>query len=338
MNTTEISKVTVLGGGTWGTTAGFLLAGRAGAVSIWCYEPEVAESLNLARENRKYLPGIVAPNNVRAETGMAAALAGAGLVVFATPSGAAGPVLEAARPHVPAGIPVLNLSKGFDEAAGRPVSRLVAERLDAVDRIAVLSGPNLAREIALGLPTSTVLATADKGLGRRLLGLLMTPTFRVYLSDDPAGVELGGALKNIFALGAGICDGLGYGDNTKAAYLTRALVEMIRAGEALGARRDTFYGLSGFGDLVATAISRHSRNRSLGERIGRGMGLAEAEAATTGIAEGVGTTRILHRIGTERGLDLPITTEIHRILFEHGDPRAAVGALMGRSPKDEGER
>lgn len=337
----RFDRIAILGGGAWGTTLSLLFAGSGARVALWCFEPEVAAGIELTRENRKYLPGIPLPGTVRSTADLAGALSGAQLVVFATPSAVARPVLSAAHPVYPAGAPVLNVTKGLEEKTRRPVSELVRAMLPGAGPLAVLSGPNLAREVAQGLPGATIVASADPDLRRALLAQLMNPAFRVYASDDVTGVELGGALKNIFALGAGVCDGLGYGDNTKAAYLTRALVEMIRAGCELGAKRETFFGLSGVGDLMATAVSRHSRNRGLGERIGRGMTLAEAEAATTGIAEGVGTTRILHEFGVARGIDLPITAQLHGILFEGRDPRASVGALMTRAAKDEfaeGER
>ena len=332
----EFDRIAILGGGAWGTTLAALLSARAARVGLWCFEAECAATIERSRENRKYLPGIVIPANVRATPDMAEALAGARLLVFATPSAAARATLAAARPHLPPGIPVLNVTKGLTPEGG-VLTDLIAAELPGAGSLAALSGPNLAREVAQGLPGSSVVASADPALARALVALLMGPAFRVYLSDDLAGVELGGALKNIFALGAGICDGLGFGDNTKAAYLTRALVEMTRAGCALGARRETFQGLSGMGDLIATSASRHSRNRSLGERIGRGMTPAEAEAATVGVAEGVGATRVLYALGRARGLDLPITHELHRILFEGTPAREAVGALMGRSPKGEFE-
>lgn len=331
----RFEQVAILGGGAWGTTLSLLLSGAGARVALWCFEPEVAEGIERSRENRKYLPGIPLPGAVRATAVVAEALPGADLVVFATPSGVARPVLERASPHVAAGTPVLNVTKGLVAGSGRPVSELVRALLPSAGPLAVLSGPNLAREVAQGLPGSTVVASADADLRGRLLAVLMSPSFRVYASDDAAGVELGGALKNIFALGAGVSDGLGYGDNTKAAYLTRALVEMIRAGVALGARRETFFGLSGTGDLMATAMSRHSRNRALGERLGRGEPLDRAVAALPGIAEGVETTRILHAFARAHGLDLPITAELHAILFEGRDPRAAVHSLMTRAPRDE---
>jgi len=337
-------KVAIIGAGAWGTTLSSMIAQKSIKTAIWAYKKETAEDINRLRENREFLPGIAVAAQVFATHDLREAVSGAKYIILASPSHTLRNILKKIIPLMEDGAAIVSVTKGIEENTFATVSEIIAEELAAKfdekeirAKIAVVSGPNLAREIAAGLPSSTVVASASKKLRESIQEILSNNRFRVYTSDDIAGVQLGGSLKNIMAIGAGICDGLNYGDNTKAAFLTRALREMIRIGDFKGARQDSFYGLSGIGDLFATSYSKYSRNRTLGEKIALGNGLDIAEKLITGIAEGVHTAKAAYLFGVKEKMDLPVINEIYKILYEKKDPRESVMALMTRTLKDEME-
>jgi glycerol-3-phosphate dehydrogenase (NAD(P)+) len=287
-----------------------------------------------SRENTRHLPGVRLPESIAVTANACDATAAADLIVAAVPSSHLRATLETIRDRVPAGVPVMSVIKGIENVSFARPSRIIVETLG--DRpIVVLSGPSHAEEIARGMPASVVAAGVDPALNLAVTDALNHASFRVYTNTDLVGVELAGALKNILGLAAGICDGLGFGDNAKAALLTRGLVETARFAAALGGRQETFRGLAGVGDVMTTCFSRHGRNRSVGERIGRGESLAAILEGMIDVAEGVPTTRSVHELALGMGVPMPITAEVYQILFEAKPPRAAVSDLMLRDPKEE---
>jgi glycerol-3-phosphate dehydrogenase (NAD(P)+) len=332
-------QIAVIGAGSWGTTLAWLLGEKGLEVRLWCRSPEQAEAMCRERENRRYLPGLRLPDTLRAEADLAAAAAGADLMVVAVPAQAVGPILEALA-ATEAAAPLLCAAKGLERPGGRRISEVIAGAAAGRwrDRFALLSGPNLAGEVARRLPTATVVASPDGKLAGRFQALLATDFLRVYTNADVTGVELGGALKNVIAVGAGISDGLGYGDNSKAALITRGLSEMVRLAVVCGARPETLYGISGLGDLVATCGSPLSRNHTLGVRLGQGEALSQIMATMGQVAEGVPTTEAAYHLARAAGVEMPITAEMYAVLYEQKPPREAVAALMTRPYREEGER
>jgi len=324
----------VIGAGSWGTAFARLLALAGHKTVLWARRPELVEDLRRVRENREYLPGVPLPPSLAFTAGLGEALEGAEAAFFVVPSFALGEVARRAAPHVPPGIPIVHLVKGLEEGTGRRMSEILTEALPG-HPVFVLSGPCHAEEVARDHPTCVILAGEDPSLGERLQRELMTPRFRVYLSDDLLGVEYCGAVKNVLAIGVGIADGLGYGDNTRAALITRGLVELARFGRAVGARPETPFGLAGLGDLVATATSRHSRNRAVGFRIGRGERLADILAGMRMVAEGVHTSRWLYRLSGQLGVELPLCEAVYRVLHRGESPRDQIDRLMLRPPRRE---
>jgi len=331
-----VNGVGIIGAGGWGTAIAVMLGKRGVPVTLWARRPEVAAALSSERENAVYLPGIRLPDAVSV-TGDLAAAAAHRFLVLAVPSQAVGRVWAEVVRHITPAHTVLNVAKGLDEATGRRLSEVIAAQPSPVpvERLAVLSGPNHAEEVGRGVPTASVVASASRSTAELWQELLMGPEFRVYTNDDVAGVELGGALKNVIALAAGMSDGLGFGDNTKAAIITRGLSEMARLGAAMGARVLTFSGLSGMGDLVATCTSGHSRNMRAGRRIGRGEPPDAVAASTPMVIEGVPTCRAALILAKRYGVDMPITEAVGAVLFDGKAPSEAVAELMGRGPKDE---
>jgi glycerol-3-phosphate dehydrogenase (NAD(P)+) len=327
----------VLGGGSWGTTLAAHLAGLGWSVRLWDVDGANLERIRAERENRKYLPGVALPDSLEVEFDLAAALAGAGLVTWAVPSIALRTVARAAQPHLAPDVLEACATKGLEPDTGghpRRMSEVLAAELGDRPR-AVIVGPSHAEEVSRGVPTSVVSAAARLAWAEAVQQAFFAPRFRVYAQDDLAGVELGSALKNVIALAAGVGDGLGYGDNTKGALLTRGLAEMSRLGVALGGRRETFFGLSGMGDLITTAISRHSRNRRVGEELARGRALAEVLRDLGQVAEGVNTAPAALALAAEHGIEVPITREVCAVLFDGKTPHDALAALLSRDPKRE---
>lgn len=334
-----VRRLAVLGAGAWGTTLARLLARKELAVKLWAYEPEVVDGILTSRENARFLPGVSLPAKVEPTADLAEAVADAQLVLFAVPSHAARPILTRLAPLLPHPVPLVSVTKGIEEGSLKLLSQVMEDVLptDMAGRIAVLSGPSFAREVCQDCPTAVLLAGEDQELVHQLQQLLMTPTFRVYAGSDVIGAQVGGALKNIMAIAAGVIDGLALGHNARAALVTRGLAEMIRFGVALGADVRTLYGLSGLGDLVLTCTGQLSRNHDVGVRLGRGETLEEIQRDTYSVAEGVRTSRATLGLAARLQVEMPIVQEIAAVLFEHKDPERAVSELMNRSAKDEVE-
>ena len=334
----ERMSVAVLGAGSWGTTLAILLHENGHEVRLWEFDGDQAAALKTDRENKKFLPGVLVPKAIGIETDLAAALEGAGLVLFVVPSHVVRTVAaDAARSGViESNVIIVNAAKGLEEKTLKRMSEVLLDELPVErERVCTISGPSHAEEVSKRMPTSVVVAGVDREIIQSVQEVFFGPYFRVYTNSDVPGVEIGVALKNIIAIAAGVCDGLGYGDNTKAALLTRGLVEITRLGTALGARRETFFGLAGIGDMIATCLSRHSRNRHVGEKIGRGEPLDKVLGDMVMVAEGVRTTRAAVELGKKMGIDLPIITSVHEVLFSGMDPRRAINDLMNRPPQEE---
>ncbi len=332
-----MAKVTVIGAGGWGTALAAALGRHGGLPTLWCRRPDLAATLRRDRVNPTYLPDVFLPEAVRVTDDRREAVAGAETVVWAVPSAklravAAG--FAAVAEFAPA-VRFVSAVKGLEIGSDLRMSQLLREVFPEQSTV-VLSGPNHAEEVSRGIPSASVLAGPPE-LAGELQGLFSSPVFRLYTTSDGLGVELGGALKNVFALAAGMSDGLGFGDNSKAALVTRALAEMVRLGTALNGRRETFYGLSGTGDLMVTAFSRHSRNRRVGERLAQGETLAAITEGTATVAEGVTTARAAWHLAQRHGVDAPITEAVHAVLYE-GEPVAdALRRLLARGLRSEEE-
>jgi glycerol-3-phosphate dehydrogenase (NAD(P)+) len=332
-----MQRVTILGAGSWGTALTTRLE-RCERVTLWARNPEVATRLEATRENATYLPGIRLAKNVHVTADLRSSLAHAECVVFAIPSAGMREVAKAAAPYIPLSALLVNASKGLEDTTGLRLSEIIQHSLPLhPSPLAALSGPNFALEVARGIPTASVAASTDPEAAERCRALWMGPTFRVYTSTDLVGVELAGAMKNVIAIAAGICEGLGFGDNSRAALLTRGLAEMTRLGLALGARQATFLGLAGVGDLIATGGSRLSRNYRVGIGLGQGKPLDAIIAGLGQVAEGVPTTRAICLLGRRVGVELPISEGLYRVLFEGSSVREEWMRLMLRPPKEEYE-
>jgi len=332
-----MARIAVMGAGSWGTAVGKVLADAGADVVMWARREEVAAGINAGHCNRAYLPDIVLPATVSASTDPAEVLAGAHEVVLAVPSQSLRANLEKWVGLLEPGAGVISLAKGIETGSLKRVSEVVAEVAGLPEgRIAALSGPNLAREIAEGQPAATVIACTDQERATRLQDAFSTPYFRPYTNPDVVGCEIGGATKNVIALVCGIASGMGLGDNTMATLVTRGLAETTRLGVALGANQMTFAGLAGLGDLVATCTSPLSRNRTFGERLGRGETLEQAQAATRGqVAEGVKSCTSIRELARREGVEMPLTEAIHEICHEGGDAVEVAVRLMSRSTKPE---
>lgn len=332
-------RIAVLGAGSWGTAIAAHLASSANEVRIWAREAEVVEGINHERRNPLFLTDLEIPRGVEAYARLEDALRGAELVVMAVPSRWTREIAVQAAPHVPREATVLNLAKGFDYRSGERLSVIIAEELQRDQRkgVAVLSGPNHAEEVSRRVPSATVIACGDADLARELQAVFSSHYFRVYTNRDVIGVEVGGAYKNVVAIAAGILDGLGLGDNTKASLITRGLAEMARFGAALGANPITFSGLSGVGDLIVTCISRYSRNRGFGEELGRGRSPQEVLQESRMVVEGVYTTGIVMDLARQRGVETPIAAGVKAILDGDSKPAEVASWLMTRRLKEETE-
>ncbi|NDR53974.1 NAD(P)H-dependent glycerol-3-phosphate dehydrogenase [Actinomyces sp. 565] len=336
MSPVSVDKAAVIGAGAWGTTFAGLLAQAGAPTVIWARRPEVAEEIN-AGTNTRYLPGVRLPDIVTATTDIREAVAGAGLVVVVVPSQTARGVLTPLRGCLDDDATVVSLMKGVEAGTGLRMSQVIAEALALpARRIAVVSGPNLADEIAAGQPTATVVAAQDEAVAARVAALCATGTFRPYTNTDVLGVELCGAVKNVIALAVGITAGRGFGDNSKATVITRGLVEITRLGLALGASPETFAGLAGMGDLVATCSSPLSRNQTFGRRLGEGMSVEEAAAASRGVAEGAKSARAVLDLATAHGVDMPITAGVVAVVEGAATVEEISDALLSRPRKAEG--
>jgi glycerol-3-phosphate dehydrogenase (NAD(P)+) len=330
----SFQHVGIIGAGSWGTALALLLHENRLPVTLWGHDAAQIAALTATRENTAYLPGVPLPESFRftAELGD---LVGCDLLLLVTPSKAAREVAaRLSTTALPASTVLLSCTKGVERGSGLRMSEIVAESLPR-NPVAVLSGPSHAEEVARKMPTAIVLGCRDHAVLARLQPAFSTPFFRAYTNDDVAGIELGGALKNIFALAAGVSDGLGLGDNSKAALVTRALAELIRLGVALGGKRETFQGLSGIGDLMVTCFSRHSRNRAVGERLGRGERLADIVASMNMVAEGVPTTYSGYECARRLGIETPIIDQMRALLDGASSAREVATNLLTRDPKAE---
>ncbi len=330
-------KISVIGSGGWGTAITLLLCRNSHSVCLWSYKEEESERLEKDRENKEFLPGVLFGSaDITFTSDMETAVNYGDIIVSAVPSGA---VRETARKigKYANGKTIVNISKGFDENTLQRISEVFEEEAKG-STIAVLSGPSHAEEVAREIPTTNVLACKDEDASLLLQKVFMSDTFRVYTNPDIIGVEIGGALKNIIALCAGISDGLGFGDNTKAALMTRGLHEIKRLGKALGAKESTFSGLSGVGDLIVTCTSMHSRNRRCGILIGQGKTLSEARDEVHMTVEGVSATVAAYKLSKKYNVEMPITEAAYKVLFENKPAKEAVYELMKRDYKSEGDK
>ena len=332
--------VGVIGAGAWGTALARHLAGKGAVVRLWAYEPEVVETIRDKGENRLYLPGVGLPPSVTATGSLEEAVRGSHWLVFAVPSHVARSVLQKLAPLLSVPVPLVSATKGIEEDTFKLMTQVMGEVLPSgmARSLMVLSGPSFAIEVARGRPTVVSLAGEDSGLVRRLQSKLMTPLFRVYAGTDVLGLQLGGALKNVIALAAGVVDGLDLGHNARAALITRGLAEMIRLGTAMGADPRTFYGLSGMGDLVLTCTGALSRNHTVGVRLGKGESLDAILKDMRAVAEGVRTSRAALGLAMRHHVEMPIVREVHAALFDGKPCARAVSDLMERAAREEAEQ
>ncbi|MBJ6726190.1 NAD(P)H-dependent glycerol-3-phosphate dehydrogenase [Geomesophilobacter sediminis] len=330
-------KIAVIGAGSWGTTLADLLAKKGHEVTLWAYEAELVAKMRQDRENDLYLPGIRLCERLRYTSDLEHAYAGCGMVLCVVPSQLVRTVMGKSLPFIPDDAIVVSASKGIELDTLKVVSDVYREILpeQLYARFAVLSGPSFAREVAQEMPTAVTAASASEEVAHRVQHVFNTGFFRVYRNDDVVGVELGGAIKNVIAIAAGISDGLGFGYNTRAALITRGLAEMTRLGLALGAQHATFAGLAGMGDLVLTCTGDLSRNRSVGYQLGQGRRLAEILGEMRMVAEGVKTTESAFNLAAKLGVEMPITEMTYRVLYQDKPAREAVLELMARNPKAE---
>ncbi len=327
--------IAVIGAGSWGTAVSWLLSGKGHDVSLWAREPKIAEAINATRRNPVYLRDIKLGPAVTASPDIERVVRDAEAVVMVTPSVGVRSTAELMAPFLAGDTPVVVLSKGVENGTLMFMTEVLEDVLGDRGRLAALSGPNHAEEVSKGVPSATVVAAYDVAVGRLFQDAFMTPAFRVYTNPDVTGVELCGATKNVIAIAAGMSDGLGYGDNTKATLMTRGLAEMVRLGSRLGANPLTYMGLAGVGDLIATCTSRHSRNRALGEHVAHGGTVAAFEAETHMVAEGATSSISVDELGQREEVELPITRQVRSILHEGGTFADATSALMGREARDE---
>ena len=329
----KVKRTAVLGAGSWGTALAVLWAKQGNDILLWGHNPERTDQLRVTRENADYLPGVSLPEPVEVTSDITKC-AGADLIVFVTPSTALRAIAEQLRPHLSKGAVLLSCTKGIEHGTGMRMTQVLTEVLPE-HTAAVLSGPNLAVEVSRDRPTATVLGCEQAECAEELQQHLGSPLFRIYSSDETTGIELGGALKNVFALAAGCSDGFGLGDNSKAALVTRSLAEMLRLGTAMGGNARTFYGLSGAGDLIATCFSQLSRNRRVGEQLGRGRTLEQIAAKSPSIAEGVPTAKSAYECARKLNIDTPIIDQVYSVVYESKPPAQALQELLGRDQKAE---
>lgn len=327
-------KMAVIGAGSWGTALAILLAKKGMEVKLWVYEEEVCSQIIKARENIRYLPGVVIPDNVRPSQIAGEVIKDADATVLAVPSKFVREMAKQIAPFIPDGHMIINVAKGLETGTLLRLSQVIEQEIPQA-KIAVLSGPSHAEEVGRDIPTAVVCASGSRADAELVQDIFMAPKFRVYTNPDVIGVEMGGALKNIIALGAGLSDGLGYGDNSKAALLTRGITEISRLGQAMGASPLTFAGLSGIGDLIVTCTSMHSRNRRAGILIAQGKCLEEALDSIGMVVEGVTTCRAAYKLAKKLNIVMPITQQLYYVLFKDKDPNEAVTELMLRSRTHE---
>lgn len=331
-----MKKVCVLGTGSWGTALALSLAKNNFDILMWSRREERTESINKNRENTEYLPGAVFPDNLNVTSDLDEAIKDSEIIVIAVPSQSVRGICSKLKGKINENQIIVNVAKGLEKGTGKRLSEVCEEELPN-SRYVMLSGPSHAEEVAKNLPTTIVVASKDIENSQIVQDAFMSPSLRVYTNPDLIGVELGGALKNIIAFGAGICDGLGYGDNTKAALMTRGITEISRLGIAMGANAITFTGLSGIGDLIVTCTSMHSRNRRAGILIGEGYSLEETLKEVKMVVEGITATEVAHDVSKKLKIDMPITNAIYAVLHNELKPSEAINSLMTRNKKNEVE-
>jgi glycerol-3-phosphate dehydrogenase (NAD(P)+) len=333
----EVKAVAVIGAGSWGTTLAQLLADKGQEVSLWAREPEVYADLDRDGVNHTFLPGVRLSSRLRFTREYRAALDGAGVILMAVPSHGFRQMLRDLKPYWPPGAVLVSATKGMEIDSRLTMEGVVREELGAEAAYAVLAGPSFAREVIQKQPTAVTVASRQRDTALFLQQIFSAPYFRVYTSYDVTGVELGGALKNIFAIGTGILSGMGLGDNPRAALITRGLAEMFRLGARLGANPMTLTGLAGLGDLILTCTSSQSRNFQVGVKLGQGLSLDQILAGMTMVAEGVKTSRAVYSLAVRLGVEMPLVTASYKILYEGLTPKEAIKKLMARELKDEME-
>ncbi|TGY43916.1 NAD(P)H-dependent glycerol-3-phosphate dehydrogenase [Clostridium sartagoforme] len=329
-----MSKVAFLGGGSFGTALGILLADKGVEVSIYDRDKSVVDDINLNKKNDKYIKDLVIPKNVTAFNDLDEALKDIKFLVLAVPSHVVRAASRSIKGKISSDIIIVSIAKGIEEGTNLRLSEVIEEELPN-NKVVILSGPSHAEEVAFDIPTTVVVSSKDEESANIVQDLFMTNNFRVYINEDLVGVEIGGAVKNIIALAAGVCDGIGYGDNTKAALMTRGMAEIVRVGMKLGGKPETFLGLTGMGDLIVTCTSLHSRNRRAGYLIGSGKSAEEATKEVGMVVEGIKACRAFYELKEKLQVEMPITDILYRVLFENKDPKDAVVFLMGREKKSE---
>lgn len=329
-----MKKIGVIGAGSWGTALAWLLANNGHEVTLWSVMEDEVKMLNEKREHISKLPGVKLQDTISITTDLEAAMKGKDVLVLAVPSPFTRSTSHMMRPFVAEGQLIVNVAKGVEETTLMTLSEIIEEEIPQAC-VAVLSGPSHAEEVGKGLPTTCVIGAKDRETAEYLQEIFMSPVFRVYTSPDILGIELGAALKNVIALAAGVADGLGYGDNTKAALITRGIAEISRLGIAMGARAETFFGLSGIGDLIVTCASVHSRNRKAGYLMGQGYTMKEAMDEVKMVVEGVYSAKAALSLSEKYHVEMPIIVEVNKVLFEDKKAADAVNELMQRMKKDE---
>lgn len=329
-----MAKVSVIGAGSWGTALAMLLAGNGHDTILWSHREEQAAELSKNREHKEKLPGVILPEELKITSNLELAAKERDVLVLAVPSVAVRETSKKLKACLLPGQLIVNVAKGIEAHTLTTLTDMIEEELPGV-HACVLSGPSHAEEVSRGLPTTCVVGARDKKTAEYLQNIFMSPVFRVYISPDILGIELGGALKNVIALAAGTADGLGYGDNTKAALITRGITEIVRLGVAMGAKAETFYGLSGIGDLIVTCASKHSRNRKAGYLMGQGRTMEQAMTEVKMVVEGVYSAKAGLELSRKYQVEMPIIEQVNQVLFEGKEPGEAVRELMVRDKKIE---
>ena len=329
-----MAKVAFLGGGSFGTALSVMLAKKGMKVSIWDRKLSVINDININRENIKYLPKVIVPAGVTAFIDIEMVISDSDIIVLAVPSHVIRSLSKMIAPYIKQNQIVVSIAKGIEEGSLKRISEVIEEEIPS-NPIVILSGPSHAEEVALDIPTTVVVTSKKMEYAKIVQDVFMTSKFRVYTNDDIIGVEIGGAVKNIIALAAGVSDGIGYGDNSKAALMTRGMSEIIKIGAKLGGTTETFYGLTGMGDLIVTCTSMHSRNRRAGILIGKGFSMENACKDIGMVVEGIKATRAFYELKEKQQVSMPITDVLYKVLFEGKDPKDGVHELMSRNKKDE---
>ncbi|HIR28673.1 MAG TPA: NAD(P)H-dependent glycerol-3-phosphate dehydrogenase [Candidatus Choladousia intestinigallinarum] len=329
-----MKEIGIIGAGSWGTALAILLNENGYQVTLWCHSEKSAQKLRETRSLPEKLPGIQVPDKIRVTASMEEAVSGKEILVVVVPSACVRETAQEMKPYIQEGVIVVSASKGIEEDTLFTMSQVLEEVLPGIQS-AVLSGPSHAEEVARSLPTACVVGAHSEDTAKELQSVFMSPCFRIYISPDMLGIELGGALKNVIALAAGIADGMGYGDNAKAALITRGIVEIGRLGMKMGGRLETFSGLTGIGDLIVTCASMHSRNRRAGILLGKGYSMGEAMREVNMVVEGVYSVKAAMKLAEKYDTELPIIEQVYGILFEGRDPKASVAQLMLRDNKVE---